>query len=714
MDPNTPIQYLRGVGPRRAALLKRLEVQTVRDLLWHLPRAWLDRSRLTPLSQLVPGAQQTAVAMVRSAQLRRVRGGMTIFEAGVEGNGGHASAAWFNQPFLAERIRPGQLLLLSGQVRVDRNVRQFTHPEYEILAEGGIDDALSGGRIVPVYPLTTGLTQRMLRLLVRAALDEAAVHLRDPLPSALRERLGLPDLAWALERVHFPVAPEDADTARDRLAFDEFAALQLAFGLARRRRDRAEAAIPLCSPGLLQQQLRSALSFTLTGGQERVLAEILADMARPGPMNRLLQGDVGSGKTVVAALAILVAAEAGVQSAYLAPTEILAAQQAQLFEQWFGPLGVKSALLLGRTPAAERRRLRSALASGEIAVLVGTHAILGVGVEFSRLGLVVVDEQHRFGVLQRQTLRDKGERAAAGKDERAAAGKDERAAAAGEVSPHCLVMSATPIPRTLSLTLYGDLDLSLLREMPAGRVPPITRLVDDRRRAPMLRWIAERLRAGERAFFVHPLVEESELIDLRDATSAAEELRHHPSFAGIEIGLLHGRMKGPEKDRVVQRFRDGEAPCLVTTTVVEVGVDIPRATIMVIENPDRFGLSQLHQLRGRVGRGGGESHVFLMAPAKGPAHGRLRVLVRHADGFHVAEEDLRLRGPGEFLGTAQHGLPRFRVADLIRDRDLPVRARAEAERILAADPDLSYPEHAELRSLVRYLYGERMRLYEVG
>jgi ATP-dependent DNA helicase RecG len=705
MDPNTQVQYLKGVGPRKASLLKRLEVQTVRDLLWHLPRAWLDRSRLTPLPQLVPGAQQTAVAMVRSARLRRARGGMTIFEADLEGDGGHASAAWFNQPFLADRIRPGQFLLLSGQVRVDQDARQFTHPEYEILADGGTDDALSGGRIVPVYPLTAGLTQRMLRVLVRAALDEAAVHLRDPLPPALRERLCLPDLSWALERVHFPVAPEDADKARDRLAFDEFAALQLAFGLARRRRDRAEAAIPLCPAGLLQQQLRTALPFALTDGQEHVLSEILADMARPGPMNRLLQGDVGSGKTVVAALAILAAAEVGVQSAYLAPTEILAAQQAQLFEQWFGPLGVKSALLLGRTPAAERRRLHAALAAGEIAVLVGTHAILGVGVEFSRLGFVVVDEQHRFGVLQRQRLRDKGEHGAV---------VGERAAAAGEVSPHCLVMSATPIPRTLSLTLYGDLDVSLLREMPAGRVSPITRLVDDRRRAPMLRWIADRLREGERAFFVHPLVEESELVDLRDATSAVEELKQHPSFAGIEIGLLHGRMKGPEKDLVVQRFRDGKVPCLVTTTVVEVGVDIPRATIMVIEHPDRFGLSQLHQLRGRIGRGGGASHLFLMASAKGPAHARLQVLVRHADGFQVAEEDLRLRGPGEFLGTAQSGLPRFRVADLVRDRDLPVRARAEAERILAEDPDLTAPEHAELRALVQYLYGARMRLYEVG
>jgi ATP-dependent DNA helicase RecG len=698
MDPNAPIQYLKGVGPRKAALLNRLEVRTVRDLLWYLPRAWLDRSRLTPLPQLVPGAQQTAVAVVTSVGLRRIHGGMTIFEAELEGDGGCASAAWFNQPFLADRIRPGQFLLLSGTVRVDRGTRQFTHPEYEILVSGGTDDALSGGRIVPVYPLTAGLTQGMLRLLVRSSLDEAAAHLRDPLPSELRERLGLPSLGWALERVHFPVSAEDAAEARDRLAFDEFAALQLAFGLVRRRRDRAESAIPLRSPGLLQQRLRAVLPFTLTGGQEQVLAEILADIARPGPMNRLLQGDVGSGKTVVAALAILAAAEAGAQSAYLAPTEILAAQQAKLFEQWFAPLGVKSALLLGRTPAAERRRLREALAAGEIAVLAGTHAILSEGVEFSRLGLVVVDEQHRFGVLQRQRLRDKG----------------ERGAAAGEVSPHCLVMSATPIPRTLSLTLYGDLDLSLLREMPAGRVPPITRLVDDRRRGPMLRWIAEKLRAGERAFFVHPLVEESEQVDLRDATSSAEELARHPAFAGIKIGLLHGRMKGPEKDRVVQGFRDGDVPCLVTTTVVEVGVDIPKATIMVVEHPDRFGLSQLHQLRGRIGRGGGESHLFLMAPAKGPAHGRLRVLVQHADGFRVAEEDLRLRGPGEFLGTAQHGLPRFRVADLVRDQELPVRARAEAERILAADPELAAPEHAELRSLVRYLYGERMRLYEVG
>ena len=699
MDPLTSIQYLPGVGPHRAELLAKLSVRTVRDLLWHLPRGWIDRSVVTPLARLVPGANQTAVAVVRHVSGARVRGGMSLFRAALEDSSGTAAAVWFNQPYLARSILPGQLLVLSGPVRWQDRSPQFVHPEHEILVQRG-DAALSGGRIVPIYPLTSGVSQKMLRGFVWTALEMLGPHLRESIPTSIRERLGLPSLADALRQVHFPQAMEEAERARDRLAFDEVFALQLAFSLARRSRDESLFAAPLRSPGRLRRGLRERLPFSLTAGQERVLAEIIADLARTRPMNRLLQGDVGSGKTVVAALACLEAVEAGWQAVYLAPTEILASQQGALLADWCGALGVRSELLLGRTPAAARRRLLAELRQGDIQVMIGTHALLESGVEFARLGLVIIDEQHRFGVLQRARLREKS----------APAEGDQ------SLTPHCLVMSATPIPRTLSLTLYGDLDVSLLQEMPAGRRPPVTRLVEGKRRDAMLRWIGERLRLGGRAFFVYPLVEESEQLDLKDAVGAAETLRAHAALRGLGVGLLHGRMKGAEKERAVRDFREGTTPALVTTTVVEVGVDVPSATIMVIEHPDRFGLSQLHQLRGRIGRGGGESHLFLLRPERGDATSleRLRVLVREHDGFRVAEEDLRLRGSGEILGTAQHGLPRFRVADLVRDRELPQRARAEAEAILAVDPDLRRPEHAPLLAHVRFLYGDRLPLFRVG
>lgn len=691
MELTTPTQFVRGVGPRRAELLGRLGIATVRDLLWHLPRAWLDRSRISTLDRLVPGAEGTAIVTVLGLRTRPARRGITLILADVEDETGTASVTWFNQPYLARHLRAGRRILLSGPVKRQKRLLEFVHPEFEIIESAGEGRLLSGGRLVPVYPLSAGITQKMMRLWIRTALDACLPSIVDPIPADLRRQAGLLGLGQALEQSHFPDSEEMRDRGRHRLVFEEFLLLQLAFGLVRRRRSRPRSGRSLEGAGALADRLRKGLGFELTSGQEQVLGEILSDMAGDRPMNRLLQGDVGSGKTVVAAIACLVACEAGCQAAYLAPTEILAEQQADTLGRWFGPLGVRTGLLLGRTPKAERRELLKMTAGGELGVLVGTHALLEKDVVFRDLGLIVVDEQHRFGVLQRASMREKG----------------------GRLQPHCLVMSATPIPRTLSMTLYGDLDISLLREMPAGRVPPRTRIVPEEKRGDLVEWVAKRLREGERAFFVYPLVEESEQLDLRDATRMSEALSAHPAMDGIGVGLLHGRMKGAEKSAVVDQFRSGETPCLVTTTVVEVGVNVPQATIMVIEHPERFGLSQLHQLRGRVGRGGGVSHFLLVDPG-GESHARLRILVKESDGFRVAEADLRLRGPGDFIGTAQHGLPELKVADLIRDPAVLMAARKEAEAILAEDPDLTSHGHAPLREGVMLAYANRLPLSEVG
>ncbi|MEZ4651489.1 MAG: ATP-dependent DNA helicase RecG [Candidatus Eisenbacteria bacterium] len=775
LDPTSPVQFLPGVGPVRAKQLEKLGIHLVLDLLWHVPRTYMDRSRITLFSDFVPGGTYTSIGEIVSARSHRTFRRMAIFEVEmVDESRRRAAAVWFNQPFLAETLKAGRQILLHGKVVPQRGGRlQFQSPEYELLgdtaalagqgsialpedakrggrgargtaagpggraadvradaraadARGGGQRAgdargpdpradvrgadpravparqklgtvsgaapLHGGRVVPLYPLTSGISQKQLRRWVQTALEAVGDSLSDPIPSGLRGRFRLGALRASFERIHFPGTMEDAQEARDRLAFEEFFALQVALGLVKRRRASEAVAPVLAGSGELDGKLRAGLPFALTDGQERVLKEIRGDLALARPMSRLLQGDVGSGKTIVAALAAATAIESGAQVAFMAPTELLAIQQFESFTKWFQPLGHRVELLIGRTGAAERRRILTAAAAGTVDVVVGTHALQEGKVGFQRLGLVVVDEQHRFGVMQRARLVEKGE------------------------APHCLVMSATPIPRTLSLTLYGDLDLSILSERPPGRKPPSSYIVPPKKREGLLEFVAGLLRQGERAFFVYPLVEESEQSDLKDATRMADEIGKHPAFQGIPVGLLHGRMKGEEKEDALNRFRAGTTPCLVSTTVVEVGVDVPQASVMVVEHPERFGLSQLHQLRGRVGRGGGDSHFFMAVPSglAPESYARLNVLVKESSGFRVAEEDLQLRGPGDLLGTAQHGLPTFRVADLVGDPETLTRAREAAEEVLSNDPDLETAGNRALREFVEARYGRGFQLFKIG
>jgi ATP-dependent DNA helicase RecG len=674
-----PVRLLRGVGPQRADLLGKMGIGSVRDLLLHLPRAYLDRTTILPISELRPGADATTIARIVSLSLRRPRGRIRDVTARLRDDTGDMTAIWFNAPYLTRLLHAGDRLLLSGRLSFWRGL-QLVHPEFEILPGEEEGEEETPARIVPVYPSTAGLGQRAIRSLVGRAMGEVAL-LEDPLPEGITRRLGFPPRPEALRMIHLPLSIEEAEHGRTRLAFEEILFLQLLLQRARRLRTAAATAHRLDGAGARLEEIRLALPYRLTAGQEGALGDILGDLTRDRPALRLLQGEVGSGKTVVAAMACAWAAGSGAQAGFLLPTEVLALQQQAVLARLLEPAGCRVSLLLGRTPAAERRRILEDLRSGKIELLVGTHAVLEEDVRFQKLGLVVVDEQHRFGVLQRLRLLEKGP------------------------SPHLLVMSATPIPRTLALAYYGDLEITSIREIPPGRTPIRTRLVDRDRWDEMLLFVGGRLRNGQQAFFVYPLVEESERIDLRDATRMHKEISSHPALRGLEIALLHGRTPAEERERILRGLSEGRIAGLVATTVIEVGIDLPRATVMVVEHPERFGLSQLHQLRGRIGRAPGETPYFFLVREDGPAAGdpeRLSVLVRESDGFRIAEEDLRLRGPGELLGTRQTGLPAMKIADLSRDATLLSEARAVAEEILSHDPNLDRPEGERLwREILR-------------
>lgn len=675
-----PVTKLPKVGPAVAKKLAahRAGITLVGHLLELAPTRHIDYSHTEPIGAALRSQPDTEVTVKgRLSDIRVVKAsGPSRVIARLDDGTGWMRVAWFNS-FIAKQLHAGDEIVVSGKIEADFGPLSFTNPEWELASGVG----LSTGRLTPVYPLTKGLHQKSLRSLTRSALDATQKAITDPLPAGIRnsvESQPLIELGRAYEQVHYPDSVESLNRARQRLAFDDLFLLQL--GHIRRRRNRkAERGMPLPAEPELLRRFLDHLPFQLTGAQDRSLTEILGDLAKPEPMTRLLQGDVGSGKTVVAAAASLMATRNQHQVAVMAPTEILAEQHYQQFLKLFAPLPPvekpEVALLTGSTRATERRRIAAGLTSGEIDLLVGTHALIQTGVEFANLGLAIVDEQHRFGVRQRADLPGKSE----------------------GVHPHVLSMTATPIPRTLNLVLNGDLDVSVIGELPPGRTPIETRryLGIERRAAYDL--VRSQVQAGHQAFVICPLVEESEAIEAKAATAEAERLATEV-FPDLRVGLLHGRMKSRDKEAVMTAFRQGEQDILVATSVIEVGIDIPNATVMMIEGADRFGLSQLHQFRGRVGRGGARSFCLLLADDAMPeAEARLETMVATNDGFALAEKDLELRGPGDFIGTRQSGLPELSWLDGSFDTRILDAARRAAEQLLVRDPDLTDPDHRLLR-----------------
>jgi ATP-dependent DNA helicase RecG len=665
MDLASPVQFVKGVGPQRAEALAREGVKTLEDLLFHLPMRYEDRTALARIADLRPGMKVSVAGTIAVAGLRRARR-LTLYEVRLEDGTGRLKALWFNQPFLKDTLPRGAQVVLYGTVEPDAyGSRQLmmSSPQYEKVES---EDAagVHTGRIVPVYEKLGPLSGKALRRVLLRLAEQVPDDLPDPLPPDLRDRLQVIPRAEAVRRIHRPREDDDLallnaarSPAHRRLILEEFFLFQLGHALQRQARQERPKRAAFAITDAARDAVKRILPFHLTGAQKRVLREIADDMKSPHPMNRLVQGDVGSGKTMVALLSMVIALENGYQAAFMAPTEILAEQHYLTFKRLLARCPYTVGLFTSAVKGKERTAAGEALAAGTVQIAVGTHALIQQDVAFRRLGLAVVDEQHRFGVLQREDLRRKG----------------------GDVD--VLVMTATPIPRTLALTAYGDLDVSIVDERPPGRTPirTVHRAASDRRA--VVEEVRRALAAGRQAYVVYPLVEESDkLEDVRAATQMAEEWR--AALPQARIGLLHGRLKGPEKEQVMGAFYRAEVDVLVATTVVEVGVDVPNATVIVVEHAERFGLSQLHQLRGRVGRGAGASTCLLVTHGRlsDEARARVEVLTRSDDGFVIAEKDLELRGPGDFFGTRQSGLPQLRVGDLLRDADLMARARTEAFR----------------------------------
>ena len=683
---DTPVTYLKGVGPARAEALKRLGVVLAGDLLYHIPHRYEDASTVAPIATLETGMHGTVIGRVVSKGVLPTRKGLRIFQAVLKDDTGMIEVSWPGQPYLDRTIDKGDVLLVSGSVRFFHG-RQLQPREFVNLGE---DDAgTAQGRVLSVYPATEGLSFKVIRGIIDAPLDELLPLVTEYLPRDVLKAAAVPSIGDALRMVHRPTSLAEAHEGRSRLAFEELLFVQLLQQRAKSLARELRKGIQFENRRDLTTRLREHLPFSLTGAQMRVLREIFADMCSERRMQRLLQGDVGSGKTVVALFAAMLAMENGYQAAIMAPTELLAEQHFRSMSQMLSPLGIEPILVTGSLKSKARREVASRLAEATPALVIGTHALVQQATEFSNLGLAVVDEQHRFGVEQRKALGGKGE------------------------SPDVLLMTATPIPRSLALTLYGDLDLSVLDERPPGRQAITTAHRPEVARGRVLEFVNRELGKGRQAYVVYPVIEESEKSDLKAATTMFEILSAG-AFTDRRVALLHGRLPADDKDDIMRRFRDGTIDVLVATTVIEVGIDVPNATVMLIEHPERFGLSQLHQLRGRVGRGGEASFCILLGDVSPDVRQRLNVVVDSDDGFDIARADLQLRGMGDLFGERQSGVPTFRVADPLRDELLNEQARDAADALLANDPQLDAPQNAPLKRVMGERYSRSLELFRVG
>ena len=683
----TPVQYLKGVGPERVDLMHRLELHTAADVLFDFPRDYQDFTDEREINQLEEGRLQSVRGVVEDIDQRVSPSGKAVLGVLIHSPSGYLRALWFNMPFMREKFSFGQKVIVSGKPKYEGLVWQMHHPRVETLAEGDDEPA---GKILPVYSLTEGLQQWQLRKIVRAALDDYAELLDEVFPAEYLEAHRLLPIKQALPRIHFPADQASLEQSRRRFVYQELFVLQLALAIKRRQMHDQRRSPVLEATAQIDARIRRLFPFELTEGQQRSIGEIARDMAGPLPMNRLLQGEVGSGKTVVAVYAMLLAVAHGYQAVLMAPTEVLARQHALTLDKLLASSKVRHAQLTGGLAASQRSVLLQQIAAAEVDIVVGTQAIIQDDVSFGKLALVVIDEQHKFGVMQRATLKYAG------------------------LDPHYLVMTATPIPRTVALTLFGDLDISTLHDSPPGRQKIHTYLAGEEKRDKWWEFCRKKLREGRQGYVITPLVDESEQISAVSLEQTFETLANGP-LADFRLGLIHGRMTSDEKDAVMDDFRRGEIQVLVSTSVVEVGVDVSNATLMTIESGERFGLAQLHQLRGRISRGKFPGFCCVFGDPKTPESiERLQAFVSSTDGFKLAEIDFRLRGPGDLFGVKQHGLPPLRIADLLRDTDILIEARRDAQELVAADPGLAEEKNAKLRTMMLRRYGKALELGDVG